>query len=96
MSYSTIITAQSDIALLNRIQLALLAKAYARVDNVLDTEDQREKSACRAMFRNNAPDQWVNLVILNLDSAGVLLTAIDAQINAEVNAVWNRIKLLGV
>lgn len=94
MSYTTVATATADAGLVARINLALQAKAYARIDNVANTEDQREYRACNALFTNGPSTTWVSMVLLRLDALGTLVTATDAEINIAVNAVWIRIALV--
>ena len=94
MSYTTVTTAAADAGLAARINLALQAKAYARIDNVANTEDQREYRACNALFSGGPPTAWVSMVLLRLDALGTLVTATDAQIDTAVNAVWTRIALV--
>jgi hypothetical protein len=95
MSYAEVIVASADTALSNRIILSLREKAYTRIDNLANGEDQRERQACLTMFRDTAPTAWVSLVLLLMDANGTLLTVLDSEIDAAVTTAWNRIKLVG-
>ena len=94
MSYTTVATAAASTALIDRITLALKGKAYARIDNVANTADQREYRACNVVFSGNIPSPWIDMVLLRLDTLGTLATALDAEIDTAVNAVWTRIALV--
>ena len=94
MSYATVATAAASATLTERIELALRGKAYARIDNVANTADQREYRACNTMFAGSAPASWVDMVLLRLDVNGTLATATDAEIDTAVTTVWTRIALV--
>ena len=93
MTYAAVVTAQADNTLTGRIALSLRRRAYARIDTVANTEDQRERQACVRVFADAIPTSWTSLVLLALDQAGALASATDAQIDTAVNAVWARIGL---
>ena len=93
MTYAAVVTAQADASLTGRVALGLRRRAYARIDTVANTEDQRERNACVRTFGDSIPTAWTALVLLALDQAGNLATATDAQIDTAVNAVWTRIGL---
>lgn len=93
MSYPLVATAQADAALNAQCALALQRKAYSRIDNVADLEDQREHHACVAAFRGAIPTVWVTMVLLRLEALGTLATATDAEVDTAVTDAWTRIRL---
>lgn len=95
MSYATVTTAVANTALTDKVTLGLRRKAYNRIDNVANLEDQRELQACIRMFTDTAPTGWVVMVLLIMDATATLATATDAEIDTAVTTVWNRIKLVG-
>jgi hypothetical protein len=93
MGYAQVSTAQQDTAVAGRVALGLQKRAATRIAAVLDNEDQRERRVCVDLF-NSPSAEWVTLVLLQLDSAGVNLAAAsptDAQIDTAVNTVWGRL-----
>lgn len=93
MTYAAVVTAQADNTLTGRIALSLRRRAYLRVDNVANADDQRERSACSRAVGDAIPTSWTALVLLALDQAGNLATATDAELDTAVTAVWNRIRV---
>ena len=92
MSYTAIDTAAGATRapgdLLGRIEVAMVKKAGLRAAAIVDGEDQREFSVCRAILDGTGPESWVTIVLVVLDTSGQLANPTDAQLDTAVNTSW--------
>lgn len=74
-----------------RVGIGLLRKAATRLPEIANSEDQRERAACKRVLDGETPDSWVTAVLIVLDLTGNLANPSDAQVDTAVNTAWTYI-----
>lgn len=91
MSYSTVDTAsravRADGDRLGQIGVALLKKAAVTINASTDRNDADFKAA-KAIIDGTAPAAWTTMVLYLLDTASVLATPTDVQVDTAVTTAW--------